>query len=157
VLLPRTKSVIIVTAAGIKVCTNMESMDETKRCCVCPLCPLDAPQCFITRKTLLQHINRAKEDPASEHTTRDDWKLPPDEELEWVLSVKSVYQKKYRWVPVDSVRLVPEVQLFGSGDFRVRSKFERKTEMLAKHGAYLWFICTNYQRLFNLRHVTTHR
>ncbi len=135
----------------------MESIHMTARCCVCPLCPLDAPQCFITRKTLLQHIIRAKEDPASKHTSRDDWKLPPDEDLKWVLSVKVVYQKKYRWVPADSVRLVPEVQLFGAGDFRVRSKFERATEMLAKHGAYLWFIVTICQWFFNLSHETTHR
>jgi len=108
-----------------------------QRCCVCPLCPVASPQCFATRKTLLQHVREEKEDPAGgKHSNSiEDYKLPSDEDLEWVQAVKLVYQRKMRWIRTDRASGISELQSIGPDNFRMKSKFERATGLLEKHGA----------------------
>jgi phage protein U len=49
--------------------------------------------------------------------------------------VKLVYEKKMRWVRNDRASGLSELQSIGPDNFRMKSKFERATGLLEKHGA----------------------
>jgi hypothetical protein len=85
----------------------------------------------------MQHIREERDDPAGgKHSNSiEDYKLPSDEDLEWVLAVKLVYEKKMRWVRNDRASGLSELQSIGPDNFRMKSKFERATGLLEKHGA----------------------
>ena len=90
--------------------------------CVCPKCPKSCVVVYLDRGVLMNHSRSAAD--------HEGFKMPPDDELEWVPAVRTMHKSRVRWVRADSVVSIACLPQYCIEGFRFKSKYERQVKLL---------------------------